>query len=124
MSMPRLSYDHRNHLKENLLQEKQERNIFDEIVNNKKFDEIFTKIGLNHKGHSIQFPTSDHVFRSLSRRIKNKEEKKRKMREKGLTKGKGCGNICKLSDERPLRGPEGSQTAKNLEKREKNLLTI
>ena len=76
MSMPRLSYDHRNHLKENLLQEKQERNIFDEIVNNKKFDEIFTKIGLNHKGHSIQFPTSDHVFRSLSRRIKNKEEKK------------------------------------------------
>lgn len=44
--------------------------------------------------------------------------------KKGLTNGAGSGNICKLSDESPLRGPEGSQTAKNLEKREKNLLTI
>ena len=40
--------------------------------------------------------------------------------KKCLTNGAPGGNICKLSDERPLRGREGAETAKNLEKREKS----
>ena len=43
--------------------------------------------------------------------------------KKCLTNGARGGNICKLSDERLLRGPEGSETAKKLEKRGKKLLT-
>ena len=40
--------------------------------------------------------------------------------KKCLTNELPGGNICKLSDERPLRGREGAETAKNLEKREKS----
>ena len=40
-----------------------------------------------------------------------------------MTNGVGGGNICKLSDERPLRGREGAAKPKKLEKRGKKLLT-
>ena len=43
--------------------------------------------------------------------------------KKCLTNGAPGGNICKLSDERPVRGREGAETAKNLEKKRKKLLT-
>ena len=36
-----------------------------------------------------------------------------KIGKKHLTNGGGCGNICKLSDERPVNGPEGGETLKN-----------
>ena len=43
--------------------------------------------------------------------------------KKCLTNGAGDGNICKLSDERPLKGPEGAGKPKKPEKRGKKLLT-
>ena len=36
-----------------------------------------------------------------------------KFGKKHLTNGGGCGNICKLSDERPPNGPEGGETLEN-----------
>ena len=36
-----------------------------------------------------------------------------KIGKKHLTNGGGCGNICKLSDERPANGPEDGETLKN-----------
>ena len=75
---PRPPYDHRSHLKKNLLQKRQELLIYDEIVINKKFDEIFAKIGLNHKGSSIRFPKDFHLI--PSHHIGNGEEKKLNIR--------------------------------------------
>ena len=40
-----------------------------------------------------------------------------------MTNKEWRGIICKLSDERPVRGREGAETAKNLEKKRKKLLT-
>ena len=64
--------DHRSHLKKNLVGGKQEGFVFDEIVIYKKFDEIFAKIGLNHQSPTIQLQASN--------RVRNKQEKKLKIR--------------------------------------------
>ena len=45
-----------------------------------------------------------------------------KMRKKDLTKGVGCGNICKLSDERPLRGREVGENHGKIREKEKKPL--
>ena len=66
------SYDHRNHLKNSLLREGYEPNIITKIITNKKFDEIFAKIGLNHESPTIPFEANN--------RVRNKEEKKLNIR--------------------------------------------
>ena len=45
--------------------------------------------------------------------IYSAQKRMSKIGKKHLTNGGGCGNICKLSDERPPNGPEGGETLKN-----------
>ena len=45
--------------------------------------------------------------------IYSAQKRMSKIGKKHLTNGGGCGNICKLSDERPVNGPEGGETLKN-----------
>ena len=45
--------------------------------------------------------------------INSAQKRMSKIGKKHLTNGGGCGNICKLSDERPPNGPEDGETLKN-----------
>ena len=59
---------------------------------------------------------------SANVRDKNNVEKRAKKGKIGLTKGVGCGNICKLSDERPASGREDGENHGKIRKREKKPL--
>ena len=59
---------------------------------------------------------------SANVRDKNNVEKRAKKGKIGLTKGVGCGNICKLSDERPLRGREVGENHGKIREKEKKPL--